>query len=174
MNEIGQRGISWRIPQGAREGTQRRDARPCVPGRHPRRHGARGLSGSAQAWQRAVRHPCGQGRHVLHARCVIGALARIAAPAPLRCPAFNCAALHPKRDAPEAAVRANSGLRVRTAWMGGGPQATRTYAVGVVWYGWDQNGPGIAPSMPFLWRTRGNVSQPRKNGSRSWQAHTCA
>ncbi|CAN0575795.1 unnamed protein product, partial [Laminaria digitata] len=67
---------------------------------------------------RAVRFPCGQGRHVLHARCVVEALARGAAPAPLRCPAVDCGALHPRRDALEAAVQADPGLRNRAARMG--------------------------------------------------------
>ncbi|CAN0472312.1 unnamed protein product, partial [Laminaria digitata] len=68
----------------------------------------------------AVRFPCAQGRHVLHARCVVEALARGAAPAPLRCPAVDCGALHPRRDALEAAVQADPGLRNRAARMRGG------------------------------------------------------
>ena len=34
--------------------------------------------------RRVVRFPCGQGRHVLHARCVVKSLAGGVAPAPLR------------------------------------------------------------------------------------------
>ena len=45
-----------------------------------------------QLGHRAVRFPCVQGRHVLHARCVVEALAKSAAPAPLLYPTANCGA----------------------------------------------------------------------------------
>ena len=73
-----------------------------------------------QLGHRAVRFPCGQERHVLHARCVVEDLARGAAPAPLHCPALNCGAHHPRRDALEATVQADPGLRNRASRMGGG------------------------------------------------------
>ena len=62
-----------------------------------------------QPGHRAVRFPCGQGRHLLHARRVVEALARGAAPALLRCLAVNCEPQHPRRDALEAAVQAAIG-----------------------------------------------------------------
>lgn len=39
---------------------------------------------------RAVRFPWEQGRHVLHVSHVVEDLARVAALAPLRCPAASC------------------------------------------------------------------------------------
>lgn len=48
-----------------------------------------------QLGHRAVRILCGQGRHVLHTRCVVETLTRSAAPTPLRCPASG--AQHPRR-----------------------------------------------------------------------------
>ena len=69
---------------------------------------------------RAVRFPCNQGRHVLHARCVVEALTRSTAPAPLRCPTINCEAQHPRRDAPEVSVQADPGRRNGARRMGGG------------------------------------------------------
>ena len=73
-----------------------------------------------QLGHRAVRFPCGQGCHVLHARCVVEALARIAAPAPLRCPTINYGAQHPRWNSLEAAVQADPGRRSRARRMGGG------------------------------------------------------
>ena len=61
----------------------------------------------------AVRYPGGQGRHVFHARWVVETLARGVAPAPLCRPAVSCIAQHPRRDALEAAVQADPGLRNR-------------------------------------------------------------
>ena len=69
---------------------------------------------------RAVRFPCGQRRHVLYARCVVEALARSVAPAPLRFPTVNCGAQHPRRDGLEEAVQAYPGLRNRASRIGGG------------------------------------------------------
>ena len=89
-----------------------------------------------QLGQRAVRFPCGQGRHVLHARCVVEDLARGVAPAPLRCPAVSCGAQHPTRDALEAAVQADPGLRNRAARLGGGTAGDADYAVGA--FGMDE------------------------------------
>ena len=73
-----------------------------------------------QLGHRAVRYPCGQGRHVFNARCVVEALARGVTPTPLRCPAVSCRAQHPRRDALEAAVPADPGHRNRAARTGGG------------------------------------------------------
>ena len=72
---------------------------------------------------------------MLHARCVVEALARGVTPAPLRDPAVSCRAKNPRRDALEAAVQADAGLCNRAARMAGGnagdaTQATRTYAAG--------------------------------------------
>ena len=88
--------------------------------------GVRGVT--RQLGHRAVRFPCGQGRHVLHARGVIEALARGTAPAPLRCPAADCGARHPRRDALEAAVQSDPGLRNRAAQMVGGTIGDEAYA----------------------------------------------
>ena len=94
---------------------------------------------------RAVRFPCGQGRHVLHARYVVEALGRSMSPAPLRCPAVRCRAQHPRRDALEAALQADAGLRNRAARMGGGTAGE----VGLrgLWYGWNQNSLGVGPPL---------------------------
>ena len=96
---------------------------------------------------RAVRYSCGQGRHVLHARCVVEALARSAAPESLRCPTVNCRAQHPIRDALEAAVQADPGLRSRARRMGGGTIGDEDLRSRGPWYGWDQNSLGIGPPL---------------------------
>ena len=67
---------------------------------------------------------------MLHASCVVGALARSVALTPLRWPAVNFGAQHLVRDALEAAYQADPCLRNWPARMGGGPQAKRTYAAG--------------------------------------------
>ena len=66
--------------------------------------------------QRTVSFPCGQERHALHARCVVEALARIAASAPLRCSKANCGAQHSRWDELEAAVKQ---IRVSATGSGG-------------------------------------------------------
>ena len=73
-----------------------------------------------QLGQRAVVFPCGQRRHVLHARYVVEALARGTAPALLRCPAVSCGSQHPRWDPLEAAVQADPGLRNWAGRMGEG------------------------------------------------------
>ena len=100
-----------------------------------------------QFGHRAVRFPCEQGRHVLHARCVVEALARGASPATLRCPAVNCGAQHSRRDTQEAAVQADPGLRNRAGKIGGGTTGDEDLRSRGVWYGWDQNSLGIGPPL---------------------------
>ena len=84
---------------------------------------------------------------MLHARCVVEALARVVAPAPLRCPAASFRAQHPRRDAPEAAVRADPGLRNRAAPMERGTAGDADLRSRGLWYRWDQNSLGVRP--PF-------------------------
>ena len=84
---------------------------------------------------------------MLHALCVVEALARGAAPAPLRCPAANCGAQHPRRDALQAAVQADPGLRNRAQRMGGGTKGDEDLRSRGLWYGWDQNSLGIGPPL---------------------------
>ena len=100
-----------------------------------------------QLSHRAVRFPCEQGRHVLHARCVVEAPASSAAPAPLRCPTVNCGAQHPRRDALAAAAQADSGLRNRARRTGGGTISDEDLCSRGLWYGWDQNSLGTGPPL---------------------------
>ena len=99
---------------------------------------------------RAVRFPCGQWRHVLHARCVVGALARSAAPAPLHCPIVNCVAQHTRWDALKAAVQADPGLRNRAGRMGGGTIDDEDLQSRGLWYEWDQNNLGAVPPLDAI------------------------
>ena len=73
---------------------------------------------------------------MLHARCAVEALAKGVKPAPLRCPAVRCRAQHARRDAFEAAVQADPGLRNRAARLGGGTAGDADYAVGA--FGMDE------------------------------------
>ena len=84
---------------------------------------------------RAVRFPCGQGRHVRHARCLVEVLARGTGSGPLRCLAIDCGALYPRRDALEAAVQADPGLRNQAARVGGGPIGDEDLLSQGRWYG---------------------------------------
>ena len=79
---------------------------------------------------REVRFSRGQGRYVLHARCVVEDFARGAASAPLHCPAVNSGAQHPRRDALEAAIQEPRVFTIGSRGWEGGPQATRAYAAG--------------------------------------------
>ena len=69
---------------------------------------------------------------MLHARCVVEALAGGAGQAPLRGLEVNYGAQHPRRDALEAAAQADANLPNRAARIGGGgAQPARTYLTGV-------------------------------------------
>ena len=94
-----------------------------------------------------ARFPCGQGRHVLHVRCVVEALEKGTAPAPLRCPVADCGARHPRRDTLEEAVQADSGLRNRAVQMGWGTISDEDQRSRVLWYGWHQPSLGIGPPL---------------------------
>ena len=59
----------------------------------------------------------------------------------------NCEAQHPRRDASEAAVQEDPGLRYRVRRMGGritGDEGLRSRGL---WYGWDQNSLRIEPPL---------------------------
>ena len=127
-----------------------------------------------QLGQRAVRFLCGQGRHVLHARCVVEALARGVAPA-LRCPAISCRAQHPRRDALEAAVQADPGLRKPGPAHGRGGRRRRRPKQPGAWYGWDHNSLGVRSPLDAV--SSDDLQQHFATGkkySHSWQEHTRA
>ena len=84
---------------------------------------------------------------VLHARCVVEALASGVAPASLRCPVVNCGAQHPRRDALEAAGKADSSLRDRAARMPRGTTGDEDLRSWGISYGWDQNSQGVGPPL---------------------------
>ena len=120
MNDSGSRMPNGEAPAGGlprapgrRPGNGRRPR--AFLWRHKRRNGVRGLRCNAPARAPAIRFPCGQGRHVRHARGVVKTLARGAAPAHPRRLTVNCGAQHPRRDALEAAVQADPDLRNRRA-----------------------------------------------------------
>ena len=117
-----------------------------------------------QLRHRAVRFPCGQGRHVLHARFSVEALARGVAPAPLSCPAVR--AQRPRRDALKPAVEADPGLRNRAARMGGGTAGDADLRSRGRWYGRDQNSLGVGHHLtPFHSMTYSNASQQGKSAA---------
>ena len=91
-----------------------------------------------QLGRRAVRFPCGQGRHVIDACCVMKTLARSAAPAPPCFPAVNCGAQHGGRNELEAAVQVALGLRNRAARIIGGAPGCENIRNHGLRYGWDQ------------------------------------
>ena len=70
--------------------------------------------------QRVVGLPCGH-RHVFHARCVVNALWRGGAQAPLFCGARGCTVRHGRREALKAAIQADPGLRATAVGLGGIP-----------------------------------------------------
>ena len=79
---------------------------PCLPGRHLGRRGVRGLSGNAPARGTGT-FSIWTGHHVLHARCVVETLEKVAAPVLLRCPAVNYKDQNSRRDALESGVQAD-------------------------------------------------------------------
>ena len=74
---------------------------------------------------------------MLHPHCVVEALERSAAPAPLRCPTVNCGAQYARRDELEGVVLADRGLRNQSRRMGGGTIGNEDLRIRGLWYGWD-------------------------------------
>ena len=80
----------------------------------------------------------------MHARCVVNAVGRGGAQAPLICGARGCTVRHGRREAIEAAVQADPGLRVTAAGLGGRPDDGEEERPDGLCYSWDQNTLGIA------------------------------
>ena len=83
--------------------------------------------------------PCGR-QHAMHARCVVNAVRRGGAQTSLLCGARGCTVRHGRREAVEAAVQADPGLRVTAARPDDGVKERRNGLC----YPWDQNTLGIA------------------------------
>ena len=124
----------WRYWNGTRPRTLLGDTRGEM---------ACGICGvTFQLGHRAVRFPRAQGRHALHACCVVETLARSKEPTQLRCPTVNCGAQHPRRDALESAVQADPGLRHWGGWIGQRTVGDEDLRSRGLRYGWDQNSLG--------------------------------
>ena len=80
----------------------------------------------------------------MHARCVVNAVRRSGAQAPLLCGATSCTARHGRREALEAAVQADPGLRVTAVGLGGIPDDGEDGPLHGLCYPWDQDTWGIA------------------------------
>ena len=85
--------------------------------------------------QRVVALPCGN-RHVMHARCVVNAVRRGGARAPLLCGASGCTARHGRREALETAVQADPGLRTTAVGLGDEGEEGRLHGI---CYPWDRD-----------------------------------
>ena len=96
--------------------------------------------------QRVVGLPCGH-RHVMHARRVINVIRIRGAQAPLLCGARSCTACHGRREALEAAVQANPGLRATAVGLGRIPHDGEDRRFHGLCYLWNQNTLGIAGSL---------------------------
>ena len=83
---------------------------------------------------------------LMHARCVVNAVRRGGAHAPLRCSARGCTVCHRRRKT-EAAVQADPGLRVTAAGLGGRPDDGEEGRCDGICYPWDQNTLGVARSL---------------------------
>ena len=94
---------------------------------------------------------------------------------PLRCPAANCGAQHPRRDTLEAAVQADPGLRNRAGRIGGGTIGDEDLRSRGFWYGWDQDSLGIGPPLDAV--SMDDLRQTIRNREQSAAAlgrRTCA
>ena len=81
--------------------------------------------------------PCGR-QHAMHARCVVNAVRRSGAQASLICGARGCAVRHGRREAIEAAVQADPGLRVTAAGLGGRSDDGEEERQDGLCYPWDE------------------------------------
>lgn len=122
-----------------------------------------------QIGHQEIRIPCGHGRHVPSARGVVEALVRGAASAPFHRPRVNCRAHRPGRNALEAAVRANPGLRCRIARLGGGTAGDAGLRSLGLPHGWDQNiEGGIGPSLDAI--SMGDLQQGFATGKKALES----
>ena len=87
--------------------------------------------------------PCGH-RQVFHARCLVNAVRRGGVQAPLLCVARGCTVRHGRREALEAAVQADPGLRATAVGLGGIPSDDEEGRLHGLCYPWDQDTLGIA------------------------------
>ena len=92
---------------------------------------------------RVVGLPCGR-QHAMHARWVVDVVRRGGAKAPLLCGARGCTVHHGRREAFEAAVQVDPGLRVTAARLRGRPHDGEVRHCDGLCYPWDQNTLGIA------------------------------
>ena len=87
--------------------------------RRPERYGLGGCKAMI-AQEHRVGLPCG-GQHAMHARCVVNAVRRGGAQAPLLCGARGCTVRRGRREAFEAAVQTDPGVRVPVVGIAGRP-----------------------------------------------------
>ena len=106
-------------PPGHQLSVQKRDDPRRLPQRNPGRRGVQVWLVTLQEERRKGIFPRGNGRHVLHARCVVEVLVRGAVLVPLRCPAAGGRFQRWRRGALEAMVQANPGLRSPATRMAG-------------------------------------------------------
>lgn len=137
-------------PQSAGEGGLERHAPGTFLADTPRGVAYGVCRVTLQGGHRAVRIPCGQGCHLWqrhHVGCVVEALVRVAAPAPLRCPEVNCVARYTRWGSLKAMVQPDPGLRIWARRMEGGITGDEDRRSRRLWYGWDQNSQGIEPPL---------------------------
>lgn len=131
--------IGERIPKGQRRDREKAEGiAACLAGGSPRAQGTGYHNGrcpsafpgdtwrdvmcgvccvTLQRGHRVVCLACGQGRHVLHERCVVEDLVKGVTPAPSRCPELDCEVHHARQDLLEAVIQADAGLRTRVEKM---------------------------------------------------------
>ena len=162
-------------PPGRRLGSRARGAPLCLPGRHPRRRGVRGLSRNAPArapagtlsmWARAPCAPCSLCGRSPRERRGTGTTpfpsSQLQSPTP---ETRRIGGSSPGGTASAQSDRAHGrGDRRRPDLRSRG-----------LWYGWDQNSLGVGPPLDAVsLMTYSNASQPRSKCSRSWQEHARA
>ena len=80
----------------------------------------------------------------MHARCVVNAVRRDGKRAPLLCGASGCTGRHWKREALQAEVQADPGLRITAVELGGRLDEGEEGRLLGLCYPWDQDTLGIA------------------------------
>lgn len=90
-----------------------------IPSLENTRGDMRGCLVTLQQGHRAVPLPCGNRCHALHGRCLMEALAKGAASAPIRYPLAGCGVRHKWRGVLEVVAQAHPDLCSRVVRMGG-------------------------------------------------------
>ena len=123
-----------------------------------------------------VRLPCGDENHAIHARCMLVAVrsggAQRGIQAPFGCSERGCGVRHLRREALEAAVQADPGLRDAAVALTGRPEEDDEGHRQGLYYALDQDSLGVSYPLECPRPTSKRSSSPSSKSSQMWHLLT--